>query len=238
MAEYFINEFICKLCYCKQETCFSCKDSALCGNCISCCCPNIHLSWRSDKRHQAIILQYMSTLWLIVEAFGTIGIGILSSSLALIAFGSDTIIELFSSTIVLGHLKSESDKITDFDKKVERTTAYLLVALIPLIALTALYSYFIRAIPEASTIGIVLTFITIPIMFVMWKQKSKIGKEINCKPLVTDASESAICVLMAVTTLSGLLINYFFSIHWIDYVATAIILLFVAREAKEALSKL
>lgn len=238
MEEYFINEFICKLCYCKQESCFSCKDTPLCGNCISCCCSNSHVSWRSDKRNQAIILQYISTLWLIIEALGTIGIGILSSSLSLIAFGSDTIIELLSSTIVLGHLKSESDKFTASDKKIERITAYLLTSLIPVIALTAFYSYFVRAVPEASPIGIVLTFISIPIMFFMWKQKSRIGKEINCKPLVTDGSESAICVLMAVTTLSGLLINYFFSIHWIDYVATVIILLFIAKEAKEALSNL
>lgn len=238
MAEYFINEFVCKLCYCKQESCSSCKDPTHCGNCISCCCSNSHLIWRDDKRNQAIVLQYISTLWLIIEALGTIGIGIFSSSLSLITFGSDTIIELLSSTIVLGHLKSESDKFTAFDKKIERITAYLLTSLIPVIALTALYSYFVRAVPEASSIGIVLTLISIPIMLVMWKQKSKIGKEINCKPLVTDASESAICVLMAVTTLSGLLINYFLNIHWIDYVATAIILLFVAREAKEALSNL
>jgi divalent metal cation (Fe/Co/Zn/Cd) transporter len=177
-------------------------------------------------------------LWLIIEALGTIGVGILLSSLSLITFGSDSIIELLSSTIVLSHLRSQSNKFTTFDKKVERITAYLLVSLIPVIALTAFYSYFVRSVPEASSIGIILTFISIPITLIMWKKKSKIGKEINCTPLITDASESAICVLMAVTTLGGLLINYFFNIHWIDYVATGIMLLFIAKEAKEALSKL
>lgn len=39
---------------------------------------------------------------------------------------------------------------------------------------------------------------------------------------------------MSLTLLAGLLINYFFGISWVDYVAAGIILPFVGKESVEA----
>jgi divalent metal cation (Fe/Co/Zn/Cd) transporter len=49
-----------------------------------------------------------------------------------------------------------------------------------------------------------------------------------------DAVQSATCFLMALTLLGGLLVNYLFGIGWVDYVAAAVILVFIARESVEA----
>jgi divalent metal cation (Fe/Co/Zn/Cd) transporter len=42
---------------------------------------------------------------------------------------------------------------------------------------------------------------------------------------------------MALALLGSLLVNYFFKIGWIDYLATAIILAFVGKESLEAFRK-
>ena len=75
------------------------------------------------------------------------------------------------------------------------------------------------------------------IMPILWIQKRKIGRETNCIPLSIDAIESATCFLMALALLGSLLVNYFFKIGWIDYLATAIILAFVGKESLEVFRK-
>jgi divalent metal cation (Fe/Co/Zn/Cd) transporter len=71
-------------------------------------------------------------------------------------------------------------------------------------------------------------------MPILWLQKRKIGREANCLPLSIDALQSATCFLMSVALLSGLLMEYLFRLGWADYVATLVILGFVAREAAES----
>ena len=168
-----------------------------------------------------------------VEVIGSIGIGFLSGSLALTAFGSDSLVEMISGIMVLTHLKSCSSS-SDLGELTEKITKLLLVALIPIIAADAIYSYVTGLKPESSPLGIGVAIGAVMIMPILWFQKKKIGRETNCAPLSIDAIESVTCFFMALTLLAGLLVNYFFRISWIDYVATTVILAFVAKESIEA----
>jgi len=183
------------------------------------------------------MVEYVSLGWMIVEVIGSIGIGLLSSSLALIAFGSDSLVELISGFAVLIHLKGESGGSSDVGESTEKLAKLLLVALIPVIGLCSIYSYLVGVRPESSLLGITLALGAVLIMPILWIQKRKIGRETNCLPLSIDAIESATCFLMALALLGSLLVNYLFKISWIDYVATAIILAFVGKESLEAFRK-
>jgi divalent metal cation (Fe/Co/Zn/Cd) transporter len=68
----------------------------------------------------------------------------------------------------------------------------------------------------------------------LWWQKKRIGKETRNLPLSIDAVESVTCLFMAVALLGGLLAEYFLGFWWADYLATAVILVFVTREAIES----
>lgn len=178
-------------------------------------------------------MEYVSLGWMTVEVIGSIGIGLLSGSLALIAFGSDSLVEMASGLMVIMHMKSCRSS-SDLRELTEKITKLLLVALIPIIAAGAVYSYVMGFKPESSPWGIGVAIGAVVIMPVLWVQKKTIGRETNCASLSIDAVESVTCFLMALTLLGGLLINYFFRISWIDYVATAVILGFVAKESIEA----
>jgi divalent metal cation (Fe/Co/Zn/Cd) transporter len=56
--------------------------------------------------------------------------------------------------------------------------------------------------------------------------------------LETDAIESVTCLFMSIALLGGLLGEYFFGLWWMDYLATGVILVFVAREALESYREL
>jgi len=169
-----------------------------------------------------------------VEVIGSIGIGLLSSSFALLAFGSDSLIEILSGIAVTLHLRDDSTGHGSLGGRTETLTKFLLVALIPTIGGAALYSYFIGIEPEPSLLGIAVALVAVILMPILWIQKRRIGRETNCAPLSMDAIQSATCFLMSLALLGGLLANYTLGIHWVDYAASAVILGFGAKESVEA----
>jgi divalent metal cation (Fe/Co/Zn/Cd) transporter len=184
---------------------------------------------------QGVVLEYFSLGWMAVEVAGSIGIGLLSGSLALLAFGSDSLVEILSGVAVTLHLRRDSSGSGALGERTEMLTKFLLLALVPIIGGVAVYSYLAGFQPESSLLGIAVALGAVIIMPVFWIQKRRIGRETNCAPLSMDAVQSATCFLMSLALLGGLLVNYLFGIAWADYVATAVILGFVAKESAEAL---
>ena len=86
-----------------------------------------------------IKVEYFSTAWMIVEALGSVGFGLLAGSFALLAFGSDSLIELLSGFAVLSHLRKDVAGSEIESRRTELLTTGLLFALIPVIALGAVF---------------------------------------------------------------------------------------------------
>jgi divalent metal cation (Fe/Co/Zn/Cd) transporter len=190
---------------------------------------------------RGLVIEYVSLAWMTIECMASIGAGLFSGSLALIAFGGDSLIELISSYTVAGHLRrirrgqaGECER----DGRVERIATFLLFTLIPVIGLGALYSYFSGIQAEPTPLGTAVAFGAVLIMPALWHEKARIGRLTSCMPLTIDAVESATCFLMSIALLASLLVNYLWKIAWADYVATVVILCFVAKEALEALSEM
>jgi len=190
--------------------------------------------------HRGLLIEYASLAWMIVESIFAISAGLFAASLALIAFGGDSFIELISSYTVADYLrkrergeKGESGR----KEKAEKLTTLLLVALLPVVGVGALFSYLSGIQAESSPLGIAIASGAVMIMPVLWYEKKRIGQATDCLPLTIDAIESVTCFLMSIALLASLLINYLWKIWWTDYVATIIIMGFVAKEALEALSE-
>ncbi|MDG6925841.1 MAG: cation transporter [Nitrososphaerota archaeon] len=183
---------------------------------------------------RAISLEYFSSLWMVVEVLGAMVVGLLSGSLALLAFGGDSVAELISAFVVFSHLREDATGSRALGRRAALATTVLLFAIIPTVGLGAVYSYTSGLRPSPSVLGIAVAVGAVAIMPYLWLEKRKIGRETRCLPLSIDAVESATCFFMAVALLGGLLAEYFLGLWWADYVATGAILVFVAREAVEA----
>lgn len=184
-------------------------------------------------------VEYASLAWMAVECFVSIYSGLAAWSLALLAFGGDSVVELLSSFAVVRHLQDMSREPASGthidDDRTGWVTAILLFSLIPVIGLATVYSILVGIRPQASPLGIGVAFGAVVIMPILWYEKRRIGKMSDCLPLVIDAAESATCFLMSIALLIGLVINYFLTLPWIDYLVTLIILMFVTREATESI---
>lgn len=182
-------------------------------------------------------VEYASIAWMAVECLVAIYSGLGTWSLALLAFGGDSLVELLSSVAVAQHLRnalrgSEDERET---KLTEWTTALLLFSLIPVIGVATAYSYLNGIRPESSTLGIAVALAATLIMPFLWYEKKQIGSASNCLPLTIDAAESATCFSMSAALLAGLTINFVWKVPWVDYAAALVILAFVAKEAREAI---
>ena len=182
-----------------------------------------------------IRVEYISSSWMAVEFAGSVVLGLLAGSLALLAFGGDSLVELISGFAVLRHLRDDvrSPGVHE-SERVERFTTALLFSLVPVLGLGEVYSYVSGLRPEGSPLGIALAIGAVVIMPYLYIQKQRIGEQTRETPLTIDAVESVTCFLMSIALLGGLLAEFFFGLWWADYVASAIILAFVAREALES----
>jgi divalent metal cation (Fe/Co/Zn/Cd) transporter len=189
---------------------------------------------------RGLVVEYVSVVWMAVECVVAIYSGVAAWSLALLAFGGDSFVELLSSLSVARYLKtrlkrSPSSVVQVETKRVEWVTTLLLISLIPVIAVAAVYSFLAQIKPESSLLGIVVAIAAAVIMPILWFEKKRIGRAAHFLPLAIDAVESATCFWMSTALLTGLAINYVWKVAWIDYVATFVILVFVAREALESI---
>jgi len=165
---------------------------------------------------------------------GSLGAGLVAGSLALMTFGGDSLIELISSLVVARHLKADAGGFQTQGIRTAQFASILLLSLVPVVGIGAGYSFFSGMRPEYSPLGIGIAITAAVVMPFLWLGKKKIGAETRCLPLQIDGLESATCFLITLALLGGLLAEFFFGFWWADYLATGVILAFVAREALES----
>jgi len=191
------------------------------------------------KLRRGLALEYLSVGWMTVEGAVAVYSGIVAGSIALVAFGGDSFVELVSALAVAVYLRNRQSGNLDPSilHRTERVTAVLLFALIPVTGLSALFSYLTGTRAEGSLLGVIIAVAAVVMMPYLSMEKKSIGQETGCLPLTTDAVESATCFFMSIALLGGLLSVTLFGLWWVDYLATAIILAFIAREAIEAIGE-
>jgi divalent metal cation (Fe/Co/Zn/Cd) transporter len=189
---------------------------------------------------RGLTIEYISLVWMFAECLVAISAGLMASSLALLAFGGDSVIELISSWTVLSYLRQRRTPVENVEENnnVEWITTILLFLLIPTIGFGIVYSYLTGIVPESSPLGIAVAIAAVFGMPILAVEKKRIGSAGNIVPLSIDAIESWTCFFMSLALLSGLLVNYLWRIWWVDYAAAGVILVFVLREALEALEEI
>jgi divalent metal cation (Fe/Co/Zn/Cd) transporter len=161
---------------------------------------------------------------MVIEGAVAIGAGIVAHSVALIAFGVDSGVELFSSVVVLRRLlqRSESEErgsMTGGERNATKLVGFALYGLIAYIVLSAAVALVFRFEPAASPLGIGLTIASLVIMAALWRWRLALADRLGSPALQGDAACSMVCLYMAGVALAGLLLNQFFGLWWADPLA-------------------
>lgn len=155
----------------------------------------------------------------------------LARSPALLAFGSDSLIELLSAMVVMLQF------IPRFGlsrRRAHRTAGLLLFALAGVVVTTAAVALALHLHPQVSRLGIGITIAALIAMPALAWLKNHEALRNNNPALRADAVQSAACAYLAGITLVGLFGNAVFGIAWLDSLAALVAVPLLLKEGKAA----
>jgi divalent metal cation (Fe/Co/Zn/Cd) transporter len=168
---------------------------------------------------------------MLVELGISIYAAITARSPAMMAFGSDSLVELLSAVVVL---LQWTPKLAISERKAHRAAAVLLFVLAFAAGLIALGSLVFHFQPEASHAGIGITIAALIAMPVLATLKRREARRSQNAALAADAVQSATCAYIALITLAGLALNAAFHISWFDSLAALLAIPILIKEGKSA----
>jgi divalent metal cation (Fe/Co/Zn/Cd) transporter len=187
-------------------------------------------------KKKALVLVWIGEIWNVFEAIIAIWAALIAGSVALWAFGLDSLIELFAGAVMIWRLwKGEDDNEGDKEKIALRLiggTFFLLSAFILFQSITTLLGYFTP--PTESTVGILITISSAILMTALFFYKNKIAKKMGSKALRAEAYQSLICDLQDLIVLTGLGLNFLLGWWWADPAIALILIPFLIKEGLEA----
>lgn len=187
----------------------------------------------ADTR-MALRLEYLTVGWNLGEAVLTITLGSIAGSLALIAFGTSSMVEIFASAVVIWHLKpNRSSRALARTVLALRLVAGAFLALAVVLGITAVRDLVSGRVAGESWWGVAYLAVTAIVMFVLARAKRKIARRLGSEPLEAEATMTHIDGILSTSTLTGLALNAAFGLWWADPVAALIVATFAINETRE-----
>lgn len=168
----------------------------------------------------------------VIEAVVAIAAGSVASSAALIGFGLDSSIEVLSAAAVAWQFTRRDPE--RWEKPTLRVIAVAFFALAAYVTVSSIVSLVGGDRPQHSTIGLVLTALSVVIMPLVSFAERRAGLEVGSATAVADSKQTLICTYLSVAVLIGLALNSLLGWWWADAVAGLVIAIFAVCEGLEA----
>ena len=180
-------------------------------------------------------LQWATIAWNSLEVFVTIGLGVAAGSLALIAFGLDSLVEVFASLVVIWHMNPGADGHDEHrDRKAMRLVGVAFGVLAAYLLVAGVRQLAAHAEPDGSPAGIAYLAVTAVVMFSLARWKRRVGRALDSDPFRAEASLTFLDGCLATSILAALALNLAWGWWWADPVAALLIGAVAVREARES----
>jgi divalent metal cation (Fe/Co/Zn/Cd) transporter len=168
--------------------------------------------------------------WNVVEVFVTIGLGLAAASLALIAFGLDSLVEIFASVVVIWYIGNHHAERRAMDALRLVAVAFGVLGVYLLVA--GLYNLKQGDVADSSPLGIAYLTLAASAMFALALKKRALARAAHSEPLAAEAKMTLLDGCLATSILVALVTNAVWGIWWADPAAALLVALFCFREAK------
>lgn len=194
---------------------------------------------REPMLTRALRLEYLTVGWNVVEGVVAIGAAIAAGSVALMGFGIDSFVECASGSVLIWRLLAErrhtsATAIDRLERRAQRLVAVSLFALAAYIIGDAAYSLVTGKRPAPSTVGMILTAVSLGVMWWLARAKVRMARALESRSLESDAFQTTACWWLSLAALVGIGLNAAFSWWWADPVAAVVISLLIIHEGREA----
>jgi divalent metal cation (Fe/Co/Zn/Cd) transporter len=166
-------------------------------------------------------LEIVTILWNAVEMAVTIMLGVAAGSLALIAFGLDSVAEILASAAVLWSLRS--DVARGRERFSLRLVAGAFFLLATVLAAGSIYNLATGHRPDSSLPGMLYLAVAATVMYGLARSKRRAALGVDNHPLVHEARVTYLDAILAVGVLLALLMNAALGWWWADSAAALLV---------------
>jgi divalent metal cation (Fe/Co/Zn/Cd) transporter len=182
-------------------------------------------------RRRGFWLEYASMTWMTAEAAVAVTAGVLASSIALVGFGLDSVIEFSAAAIVVWQLRGGGE---ERETRAVRLIGVTFFALALYLTVEGIRDLVTHARPGQSAAGLAVAGAALIVMPGLAVAKRRTGQALGNRTLIADSAETAFCAFTSAATLLGVGLNTWLGWWQADPAAALIIAALALREGIEA----
>ncbi len=190
---------------------------------------------RGGLHRRAMRLEWGTNAWNGLEVFVAVGLGVAARSLALVAFGLDSLVEVFATLVVIRHLGDTREDRGDVrtHRALRRIAAafWLLAAYLLVSGGRGLAAHDVA---RHSPAGIAYLAVTAVVMFGLARQKKKVAAAMGSEPLAREAAMTFLDGCLSVGIMAALAANMGLGWWWADAAAAVAVAGLAIREGTES----
>jgi divalent metal cation (Fe/Co/Zn/Cd) transporter len=183
---------------------------------------------------RARLLAWGGIAWHFIEFAIAVGAGIAASSIALIGFGADSLIESVAGFIVIWRFAASRSQSESAERRAQQMIAVSFFVLAAYVGAESIRTLITQSHPDASWIGIGLAAFTAPTMPLLALAKRRVGNKLGSAATVQEGVQNMVCAYLSVALLVGLLPNALAGWWWADPGAALVIAAVALREGRES----
>ncbi|MFQ6607173.1 MAG: cation transporter [Fidelibacterota bacterium] len=189
----------------------------------------------------AIFLAAITVIYNVVEGIVAVYFGADDKTLALFGFGIDSFVEVISGVGIwhmIRRLRQNGDEHQDhFESLALQITGTAFYLLTSVLVTTAIWSIFAGHHPETTLWGVIISSISILLMWWLIREKVKVGTVLNSDAVIADAKCTRACMQLSVVLLIASLGYELTKIGNLDAIGSLLIGGISFREGRESFDK-
>lgn len=198
-----------------------------------------HAHFTSPARTRELARRARSLSWLslvLITAEGSVAIyaGIAASSIALIGFGLDSVVEGLASVVIIWRFASHRIFSDTAERRAQQLVAIQFFLIAPYVAVESVRSLLSGEHPDTSWLGIGLAASSLVIMPILGIAKQRIADQVGSAALKGEGRQNMLCTYLAGALLIGLLANTLVGAWWLDPAVGLLIAGIAVKEGREA----
>jgi divalent metal cation (Fe/Co/Zn/Cd) transporter len=183
---------------------------------------------------RARLLAWLGIGWHAVEATIAIAAGIAASSVALVGFGADSIVESIAGFVLIWRFGANRHTSEVAEQRAYRLIAVTFWVIAAYVGVEAIRQLAGGSHPDTSWIGIGLAIVTLTVMPPLARAKTKVAEGLGSAATKAEGRQNMLCAYLSAGLLLGLGANALLGAWWADPLAALLIAGVAVREGREA----
>ena len=176
------------------------------------------------------LIAWGAIAWHVVEFGIALAAGVAAGSIALIAFGADSLIEAAAGLVLAWLLSGRRALSAASEQRARRLIAISFFVLAGYVVVEAGRTLTIAAEPATSRPGIALAAFTAVTMPLLARAKTRVARELGSRAAESESKQTMLCAYLSVALLAGLGANALLGWWWADPIAGLAVAAVALRE--------